>query len=94
MKEKMMRIFELCLEIQQNNGQFENRDKTTHKPCVFLEYSGHVNLLRVYFFKDGWDDTNTYPDDLFNIFLNCMEDEEIDDCLDKLEELKDKLEKL
>lgn len=93
MKEKIMRIFELCLEIQQNNGQLESRKaKESNKPCVFFNYSGHVNCIRMCIYENGWAQSNENPDFYFNIYLNYAEDEKIaDECLEKLEEILEEL---
>ena len=43
MKEKMLKIAELCLDIN-------SREKNT----LFFNYSGHVETLSVDYYKSGW----------------------------------------
>ncbi len=62
-----------------------NKD-TEHS--VFLDFSGHVNVVEVHYYKDGWQkDKNAI---YFNtIYLNSANAEtEISDLLEKLEKLK------
>ena len=54
-KEKMLKIAGLCLDIN-------SREKNT----LFFNYSGHVETLSVDYYKSGWK-PNTYGDVRFRI---------------------------
>lgn len=51
-------LLNICMEIQiksVSNQKLEMRyAKYTNKPCVFFEYSGHVNNLLIRVFEHGW----------------------------------------
>ena len=45
------RLAQLCAEI---NPKPTNQSITGYNPTVFLEFSGHVNLVTVSIFENGW----------------------------------------
>ena len=55
MKEKILKIAELCLDIN-----------SIEKNTLFFNYSGHVETLSVDYYKSGWK-PNTYGDVRFRI---------------------------
>ena len=57
MKEKILKIAELCLDIN-----------SIEKNTLFFNYSGHVETLSVDYYKPGWK-PNTYGDVRFRIAI-------------------------
>lgn len=55
MKEKILKIAELCLDIN-----------SIEKNTLFFNYSGHVETLSVDYYESGWK-PNTYGDVRFRI---------------------------
>lgn len=85
-KEKMLRIMELALEI--NDPEVD--DIGIQKTAVFVAWSPHCNALQVNIHTNGWK-SNTYPDIRY---LCYTDDEKASDSLNEvilaLEELKER----
>lgn len=75
-KEKVLKIMELALI---KNGKNKN--------TVFVEFSGHVEWLRVSIYKNGWKESKVeyFAKDLAFWFENISE--ELEKVIKKLEEL-------
>ena len=85
-KEKMLRIMELALEI--NDPEVDDIGK--QKTAVFVEWAPHCNVLQVNIHTNGWK-SNTYPD----IQYRCYTDNEkasnsLNEVILALEELKER----
>ena len=62
-------------------------NKTT-KHHLFLEYSGHVDLITIYYYKNGWSEDKTIMY-FGNVYLDKeTEEREIKELFNKLDELE------
>lgn len=44
---------------------------------VFIEFSGHVNIMGIHYLENGYKDTENNRVDLFNIYANHLSEEYI-----------------
>lgn len=77
------RIFELATEI---NGT-EERKIAGEKPCVFIDYSGHIAVLDVYAYEHGWK-KGMDSDKRFYLTLGARHGDNPQECIDYLENLR------
>lgn len=83
----MNKIMKLVLDIMRLGVEISENTKTD----VFVEYSGHVDLLRVLIFVDGWEkDKEYYSRD---VYLNETEHRTEEDIIEILEEIYAELSK-
>ena len=58
-KEKVMKVIDLCFEINGGTEVKRNREITESIPTAFLDYSGHVANFYVKVFPNGWSSYGT-----------------------------------
>ena len=58
-KEKVMKIIDLCFEINGGPETIRARETTGSLPTAFFDYSGHVANLYVKVFPNGWSSYGT-----------------------------------
>lgn len=73
---KVEYLFSLCLKVQENrNGLIDARirddeeEKYKNGPTVFIEFLGHVSVLEIRIYKNGWH-AEEYGDDKFEFPLD------------------------
>ena len=77
----MNKIMQLVLDIMRLGVEISKNTKTD----VFVEYSGHVDLLSVRIYEDGWEkDKEHYSKD---IYLNIADYRTEEDITETLEEI-------
>lgn len=59
-RKKAHEILEMVLEI--NSTYPRQRTFTGNKPTAFFEFSGHVSMVYVQVFRDGWNDKGNLDD--------------------------------
>lgn len=52
---------------------------------VFIEFSGHVNIMGIHYLKNGYKDSENNRVDLFNIYANHLSEEYILKVFEKAE---------
>lgn len=63
-KDKISYLFELCTKVQRGKdgkiekrlGYYNNYLKNNIGPTVFFDYRGHVALLNIEIYKNGWSE--------------------------------------
>ena len=58
-KEKVMKVIDLCFEINGGPEVKRNREITGSLPTAFFDYSGHVANFYVKVFPNGWSSYGT-----------------------------------
>ena len=66
MKKKILKLLELCLEI---NPEQTRQELTGNKPTVMFAFDGHCNWVSIQVFKKGWC-KDTYPNYRYDYFNN------------------------
>lgn len=82
LKEKVLRIMELALEI--NPPDIE--DVGEKRTAVFVEYAPHCTLLSVRIHKDGWK--AYYPYEEWQAWMP-KDEENLDNIIKRLEEIRE-----
>jgi hypothetical protein len=85
----MDKIMKLVLDIMQLGIEISKNTTTD----VFVNYSGHVDLLEVYLYKDGWEeDKERYYSE--NIYLDKAGYQSEDGIIETLQKIRAELENL
>lgn len=91
-QKKIITIMELALKL---NSTPTSKEKTGSKPTVFVSYSGHVTVLNVVVYEEGWsEDENEDNKQVWWILLSHEDEVEVerqlDITIDRLTELLEK----
>ena len=75
-RKQMHELLDIVLE--GNGFESRKRDNTGTLPTLFFEYSGHVNMVRIDLYSDGWQSGSTYDARFERYLTNPIKPEEID----------------
>lgn len=80
---KALKILNLAMLL---NNTETKREITGDKPTVFVNFSGHINYFECQIYSNGWYPNADYE---FNYEIRLENDfnNELDECINKLEEL-------
>lgn len=87
---KVSKIIELAIIL---NPSPTNKDDTGNKPTVFVQFSGHISILSVFIYGNGWDANDEYNSyQMYRIRLDDKSKAEVklDEIINKLEQLIEK----
>lgn len=89
--QKVNEILQLCLAI--NGFEHRQQEKTGEKPTVLFEFSGHIAMLTVNMYENGWHE-EIKADKCFYIMLDSSYQyidepmEVLDDCIHYLKSIE------
>lgn len=90
LSEKVSKIMELAILF---NPFPTNKEDTGNKPTVFVQFSGHISILNVFIYGNGWDANDEYNSyQMYRIRFDDKNKAEVklDEIINELEQLIEK----